>query len=295
MEEGEAMDQDVSGIIETLDEEEAMKTPSKNPPPPEYSAYVADDDEISQVAMNAAMEIAGLDDLQPLVYDDTSNDGSSPLKLRSSPKKAAAAAPRTPVKTTASSPAAKRGSPRKSLAKTVTPMKKTPIKNATPSKSRSPVIVKQTLAKSSEAPTPKKKATPAKSTSPSKTAAVATPEATKLTRRTSSRTSSGGGKSSFPIFGKGTAKSGLEQGKKTQTPSRSSKRSLGKLSSDQMLLDAGQKKIGSHPCEMCGFLYTRGDSDAEKVHDKFHKQYLGVVSFAGWKTERVIKEDTEMR
>lgn len=331
--------QNVSGILEDMDEDDreiAFRTPTKNPPRSQYSAYVADEEELSEVAMKAAMEIAdldggvGMDDLQPLVYDDTSNDGSSPLKLvlRSSPRKA----PSSPIKESTTA------SPRKSPKKVMSPTKvTTPLKGAslqitaatkittpkkTPSKANS---LKKTPSKAnSPEKTPSKKQTPVKRTplknvadrtpmknetplaSPAKTA---TPEPSsavpKLTRRSSSRLgseassrSSTPAKGTFPIFGKTTAKTGLEEGKANNNPTattRSSKRSLGKSSADQMILDAGQKKIGCYPCEVCGFLYTRGDSEAEKVHEKFHKQYLGVVAFSGWKSERVIKEDHETR
>lgn len=43
-----------------------------------------------------------------------------------------------------------------------------------------------------------------------------------------------------------------------------------KLSADQMLLDAGQKKFGLHECAECNYVYNAGDPNDENLHEKHH-------------------------
>jgi N-acetyltransferase len=103
----------------------------------------------------------------------------------------------------------------------------------------------------------------------------------------------------FPIFKRNSARSGIAPASSSSTPTKksapssSATRATAALSDrGQMLIDAGQKVIcGSQNCESCGFLYNKGNADEAKLHDNHHKNYLGIVSFAGWKSERLARED----
>jgi len=60
------------------------------------------------------------------------------------------------------------------------------------------------------------------------------------------------------------------------------------LSDDQMIIDAGQKKIGPTHCETCGTIYTLGDPSDEKHHDQVHSGLIEKLKMPQWKTERVV-------
>ncbi|XP_078620170.1 uncharacterized protein LOC144887084 isoform X2 [Branchiostoma floridae x Branchiostoma japonicum] len=57
---------------------------------------------------------------------------------------------------------------------------------------------------------------------------------------------------------------------------------------EQLIIDAGQKKIGAIVCETCGMLYTVGHADDEAAHQKYHHKFLNSVKFEGWKKEHVL-------
>ncbi|XP_078672392.1 uncharacterized protein LOC144911833 isoform X2 [Branchiostoma floridae x Branchiostoma belcheri] len=83
-----------------------------------------------------------------------------------------------------------------------------------------------------------------------------------------------------------------------KSPPRSSPRITGKLKlpkkskepqgMEQLIIDAGQKKIGAIVCETCGMLYTVGHADDEAAHQKYHHKFLNSVRFEGWKKEHVL-------
>ncbi|KOC61390.1 N-acetyltransferase ESCO1 [Habropoda laboriosa] len=59
----------------------------------------------------------------------------------------------------------------------------------------------------------------------------------------------------------------------------------------QYLLDAGQKNFGATQCTECGVVYQVGDPEDENAHLNYHNN-RGSLKFPGWKTERVIMEDS---
>ncbi|XP_071118827.1 N-acetyltransferase ESCO2-like [Haliotis cracherodii] len=59
---------------------------------------------------------------------------------------------------------------------------------------------------------------------------------------------------------------------------------------EQMIIDAGQKKIGAIQCETCNMLYNQGDPSDEADHAKIHLTFMSALSFPGWKKERVVQE-----
>lgn len=62
---------------------------------------------------------------------------------------------------------------------------------------------------------------------------------------------------------------------------------------EQMIIDAGQKKIGATQCESCNMVYTIGDPSDEAAHSKFHQLFLTTIKFTGWKKERIVQEFPE--
>lgn len=51
------------------------------------------------------------------------------------------------------------------------------------------------------------------------------------------------------------------------------------ISDKQLQIDAGQKDFGSKNCTECGMFYTLHDPDDEILHQKFHNNMMGVLSF----------------
>ncbi|XP_076763046.1 establishment of cohesion [Xylocopa sonorina] len=60
---------------------------------------------------------------------------------------------------------------------------------------------------------------------------------------------------------------------------------------NQYLLDAGQKKFGATQCMECGIVYQIGDPEDENAHLNYHNNKK-TLKFPGWKTERIIMEDS---
>ena len=56
----------------------------------------------------------------------------------------------------------------------------------------------------------------------------------------------------------------------------------------QLIIDAGQKKIGACQCELCGMVYTVNLPYDQQQHAVHHKRFLDNVKFLGWKNERVV-------
>nr|CAH7739840.1 unnamed protein product [Callosobruchus chinensis] len=75
--------------------------------------------------------------------------------------------------------------------------------------------------------------------------------------------------------------------KNTKTTNSIVKKKFKKISEDQMLLDAGQKRFGAVQCAECLFLYHLGDPSDEVIHTNYHKA-IHIFRFQGWKNERVV-------
>ncbi|KAF4315498.1 hypothetical protein G195_010887 [Phytophthora kernoviae 00238/432] len=55
-------------------------------------------------------------------------------------------------------------------------------------------------------------------------------------------------------------------------------------------IDVGQRSFGKHvTCPTCGLLYTVGEEEDEREHEKFCRQKQRGVAFSKWKNERVLK------
>ncbi|KAL4139545.1 hypothetical protein PRIC2_003040 [Phytophthora ramorum] len=64
----------------------------------------------------------------------------------------------------------------------------------------------------------------------------------------------------------------------------------------QSYIDLGQRSFGKHAtCPSCGLLYTVGEEEDEKEHQKFCRQKKRGVLFSKWKTERVLKSFSDTR
>ncbi|XP_064304451.1 LOW QUALITY PROTEIN: N-acetyltransferase ESCO2 [Phalacrocorax carbo] len=65
---------------------------------------------------------------------------------------------------------------------------------------------------------------------------------------------------------------------------------LCKHSSDQMIIDAGQKHFGAIVCKSCGMIYTAASPEDEAQHIQHHERFLEGLRYLGWKKERVVAE-----
>ncbi|KAM6207754.1 N-acetyltransferase ESCO2 isoform 2-T2 [Sarcoramphus papa] len=79
---------------------------------------------------------------------------------------------------------------------------------------------------------------------------------------------------------------------KTSHTSQKSKKAkeLCKRSSDQMIIDAGQKHFGAIVCKSCGMIYTAASPEDEAQHIQHHERFLEGLRYVGWKKERVVAE-----
>ncbi|XP_059155078.1 N-acetyltransferase ESCO1-like isoform X2 [Physella acuta] len=97
----------------------------------------------------------------------------------------------------------------------------------------------------------------------------------------------------FPIFNQKRAEQTANYSKlsvKSSSPSfRKSPKSRNHEQS-QMILDAGQKKIGLTQCPVCSMIYCHADKADEAEHSKFHSRHIEVLKFPGWKKERTVQE-----
>ncbi|KAG8182199.1 hypothetical protein JTE90_004137 [Oedothorax gibbosus] len=57
---------------------------------------------------------------------------------------------------------------------------------------------------------------------------------------------------------------------------------------DQMIIDAGQREIGSRVCKTCNMLYAIGHEEDERLHMGYHDTYLTNLKFPGWKNECIV-------
>ncbi|XP_076329169.1 uncharacterized protein LOC143235164 [Tachypleus tridentatus] len=59
---------------------------------------------------------------------------------------------------------------------------------------------------------------------------------------------------------------------------------------EQLIIDAGQWKLGANQCHTCNMVYMIGEPQDEKCHSKYHHMFLSSLKFPGWKKERVLGE-----
>ncbi|KAM9273837.1 N-acetyltransferase ESCO2 [Cariama cristata] len=79
---------------------------------------------------------------------------------------------------------------------------------------------------------------------------------------------------------------------KTSQSSQKSKKAkeLCKCTTDQMIIDAGQKHFGAIVCKSCGMIYTAASPEDEAQHIQHHERFLEGLRYVGWKKERVVAE-----
>ncbi|XP_009696963.1 PREDICTED: N-acetyltransferase ESCO2 [Cariama cristata] len=65
---------------------------------------------------------------------------------------------------------------------------------------------------------------------------------------------------------------------------------LCKCTTDQMIIDAGQKHFGAIVCKSCGMIYTAASPEDEAQHIQHHERFLEGLRYVGWKKERVVAE-----
>ncbi|OTF77986.1 N-acetyltransferase ESCO2-like protein [Euroglyphus maynei] len=103
----------------------------------------------------------------------------------------------------------------------------------------------------------------------------------------------------YPIFDKrwsSTVKTNVEKnGGKIKRP-----RSTGKInrkpygrkklfdSSEQYVLDFGQKNFDAKRCSTCNMLYTVGEIIDEKTHQEYHDMFVNSLKYREWKNEDVV-------
>ncbi|KPP69112.1 N-acetyltransferase ESCO2-like, partial [Scleropages formosus] len=68
------------------------------------------------------------------------------------------------------------------------------------------------------------------------------------------------------------------------------KKELERESSDQLIIDAGQKQFGATTCPSCGMIYSADSLEDNFQHTQFHQQFVDSIKFVGWKKERVVAE-----
>lgn len=50
--------------------------------------------------------------------------------------------------------------------------------------------------------------------------------------------------------------------------------------SQQMMLDAGQKKFGATQCKECGLIYEHADPDDEELHTQHHNRVRNALTYS---------------
>ncbi|XP_018496090.1 N-acetyltransferase ESCO2 [Galendromus occidentalis] len=58
---------------------------------------------------------------------------------------------------------------------------------------------------------------------------------------------------------------------------RSFSRLIDRSGSKQLQIDAGQKKFGASECKTCGMVFSQGEAEEEREHQKFHKQMVSAL------------------
>ncbi|VEN47302.1 unnamed protein product [Callosobruchus maculatus] len=97
----------------------------------------------------------------------------------------------------------------------------------------------------------------------------------------------------FPVFYH-RKESSSDAIKNTKATGSVVKKKFKKISKDQMILDAGQKRFGVVQCPECLFLYHLGDPSDEIIHTNYH-QAIHIFRFQGWKNERVVATNNNDR
>ncbi|KAG7300799.1 hypothetical protein JYU34_015132 [Plutella xylostella] len=91
----------------------------------------------------------------------------------------------------------------------------------------------------------------------------------------------------FPIFSQPNPGTSSPSTNKPTTSTEATKKPLLKKSSNQYVIDAGQKRFGATQCGECGVIYEIGDPQDEHDH-LVHHNATDVLRFNGWKEERVV-------
>ncbi|CAH2097592.1 unnamed protein product [Euphydryas editha] len=96
----------------------------------------------------------------------------------------------------------------------------------------------------------------------------------------------------FPIFS--TPNPGISNSPNDSKVGEKSKKYLLKSSSNQYLIDAGQKKFGATQCNECGVIYEIGNPQDEHDH-LVHHNATDVLKFNGWKEEFIVDKTDNSR
>ncbi|RLN96205.1 hypothetical protein BBJ28_00015025 [Nothophytophthora sp. Chile5] len=68
------------------------------------------------------------------------------------------------------------------------------------------------------------------------------------------------------------------------------------LPATQAYIDVGQRSFGKHvTCATCGLLYTVGEEEDEREHQKFCRRVRRGIVFSKWKKERILKSFSQTR
>ncbi|KAM3932785.1 N-acetyltransferase ESCO2 [Leptodactylus fuscus] len=70
----------------------------------------------------------------------------------------------------------------------------------------------------------------------------------------------------------------------------SKRKDVNKVSEDQLIIDAGQKRFGPVSCSTCGMIYSASSLEDEAQHVQYHQRLLESIHYVGWKKERVVAE-----
>ncbi|XP_031959169.1 N-acetyltransferase ESCO2 isoform X2 [Corvus moneduloides] len=62
------------------------------------------------------------------------------------------------------------------------------------------------------------------------------------------------------------------------------------LPRDQLIIDAGQRRLGAEQCGSCGMLYAPGIPEDRLQHLRHHRRLHEALRYPGWKQERVVAE-----
>ncbi|NWV04187.1 ESCO2 acetyltransferase, partial [Ptilonorhynchus violaceus] len=88
--------------------------------------------------------------------------------------------------------------------------------------------------------------------------------------------------SPFGNISPGKALPGSQKSRKAKELSRDSR--------DQMIIDAGQRRLGAEQCGSCGMLFSAASPEDELQHLRHHRRLLQGLRYQGWKKERVVAE-----
>ncbi|GIY74012.1 n-acetyltransferase ESCO1 [Caerostris extrusa] len=92
----------------------------------------------------------------------------------------------------------------------------------------------------------------------------------------------------YPIFSNTKQKVVVQEEKQSKTKKCGPNILDTSKGDEQMIIDAGQKKIGATTCKTCCMIYCIGQEEDEKLHSNYHQTYLINLRFPGWKKENVV-------